>query len=117
MKKLLDMLIPAVTLLPAFSCTEDISVDKITAGVGTVVRFTLDGAATKTEFGSPAGSVYPVLWTENQRVGIFYNSQTGSPDDNYGGQYVLPVPASDSLTAAFEATLQVKAEALMFSTA
>ena len=97
------LLIAVVLFFPVFSCKEGISVDVYPETAENLVRFTFGGTATKTEFGSPDGNVYSVLWTDSQKVGIFYNSQFGSPEDNYGAQYVFPVPAADRMTAAFTA--------------
>ena len=69
------LLIAVVLFFPVFSCKEGISVEVYPETAENLVRFTFGGTATKTEFGSPDGNVYPVLWTDSQKVGIFYNSQ------------------------------------------
>ena len=68
------------------------------------VNFTASGHVTKTVFGSPDNGCYPVLWTENQKVALFYNSQTGNEEWTDGAQYVTPVPSEDGLTASFSAS-------------
>lgn len=69
-----------------------------------VVDFTASGHVTKTVFGSPDNGCYPVLWTENQKVALFYNSQIGSQDWTDGAQYVTPVPSEGGLKASFSAS-------------
>lgn len=94
----------AIGVVSTMSCskiktTEEISDDAVT------VRFTSSVDATKTVFGEYANGYYPVRWTSDQKVAIFYNSQTGSAEDGYGGaQYITPTPSSDALAAEFSAT-------------
>ena len=45
-----------------------------------------------------------MLWTENQKVALFYNSQIGDQGWTNGAQYVTPVPSEDGLTASFSAS-------------
>ena len=45
-----------------------------------------------------------MLWTENQKVALFYNSQTGGQDWTDGAQYVTPVPSEGGLKASFSAS-------------
>ena len=68
------------------------------------IDFTASGHVTKTVFGSPDEGCYPVLWTENQKVALFYNSQTGGQDWTDGAQYVTPVPSEGGLKASFSAS-------------
>ena len=68
------------------------------------VDFTASGHVTKTVFGIPDNGYYPVLWTENQKVALFYNSQTGGQDWTDGAQYVTPVPSEGGLKASFSAS-------------
>ena len=68
------------------------------------VNFTASGHVTKTVFGIPDNGYYPVLWTENQKVALFYNSQTGDQKWTDGAQYVTPVPSEGGLTASFSAS-------------
>ena len=68
------------------------------------VDFTASGHVTKTVFGIPDNGDYPVLWTENQKVALFYNSQTGGQDWTDGAQYVTPVPSDGGLKASFSAS-------------
>ena len=94
----------AIGVVSTMSCskiktTEEISDDAVT------VRFTSSVDATKTVFGEYANGYYPVRWTSDQKVAIFYNSQTGSADHGYdGAQYITPTPSSDAMTAEFSAT-------------
>ena len=94
----------AIGVVSTMSCskiktTEEISDDAVT------VRFTSSVDATKTVFGEYADGYYPVRWTSDQKVAIFYNSQTGSAVEGYGGaQYITPTPSSDAMTAEFSAT-------------
>ena len=94
----------AIGVVSTMSCskiktTEEISDDAVT------VRFTSSVDATKTVFGEYANGYYPVRWTSDQKVAIFYNSQTGSAEEGYGGdQYITPTPSSDAMTAEFSAT-------------
>lgn len=93
----------AIGVVSTMSCskiktTEEISDDAVT------VRFTSSVDATKTVFGENAKG-YSVRWTSDQKVAIFYNSQTGSAEEGYGGaQYITPTPSSDAMTAEFSAT-------------
>ena len=68
------------------------------------VNFTASGHVTKTVFGIPDNGYYPVLWKENQKVALFYNSQTGGQDWTDGAQYVTPVPSEGGLKASFSAS-------------
>ena len=94
----------AIGVVSTMSCskiktTEEISDDAVT------VRFTSSVDATKTVFGESANGYYPVKWTLDQTVAIFYNSQTGSADQGYdGAQYITPTPSYDGKTAEFSAT-------------
>ena len=94
----------AIGVVSTMSCskiktTEEISDDAVT------VRFTSSVDATKTVFGEYANGYYPVRWTSDQQVAIFYNSQTGSAKEGYdGAQYITPTPSYDGKTAEFSAT-------------
>ena len=94
----------AIGVVSTMSCskiktTEEISDDAVT------VRFTSSVDATKTVFGEYANGYYPVLWTSDQTVAIFYNSQTGDAQQGYNGaQYITPTPSYDGKTAEFSAT-------------
>ena len=94
----------AIGVVSTMSCskiktTEEISDDAVT------VRFTSSVDATKTVFGEYANGYYPVRWTSDQKVAIFYNSQTGSAKEGYdGAQYIKPTPSYDGKTAEFSAT-------------
>lgn len=94
----------AIGVVSTMSCskiktTEEISDDAVT------VRFTSSVDATKTVFGEYADGYYPVRWTSDQMVAIFYNSQTGSAVQGYdGAQYIKPTPSYDGKTAEFSAT-------------
>ena len=94
----------AIGVVSTMSCskiktTEEISDDAVT------VRFTSSVDATKTVFGEYANGYYPVKWTSDQKVAIFYNSQTGSAEQGSdGAQYITPTPSYDGKTAEFSAT-------------
>ena len=94
----------AIGVVSTMSCskiktTEEISDDAVT------VRFTSSVDATKTVFGEYANGYYPVRWTSDQTVAIFYNSQTGDAQQGYNGaQYITPTPSYDGKTAEFSAT-------------
>lgn len=94
----------AIGVVSTMSCskiktTEEISDDAVT------VRFTSSVDATKTVFGEYANGYYPVRWTSDQNVAIFYNSQTGNAEHGYdGAQYIKPTPSYDGKTAEFSAT-------------
>ena len=94
----------AIGVVSTMSCskiktTEEISDDAVT------VRFTSSVDATKTVFGEYANGYYPVKWTSDQTVAIFYNSQTGDAQQGYNGaQYIKPTPSYDGKTAEFSAT-------------
>lgn len=92
----------AIGVVSTMSCskiktTEEISDDAVT------VRFTSSVDATKTVFGEYANGYYPVRWTSDQDVAIFYNSQTGDAGQG-GAQYITPTPSYDGKTAEFSAT-------------
>ena len=93
--------VTALTLV--FSCKEESMPDVVNRNLA-AVDFTASGHVTKTVFGIPDNGYYPVLWTENQKVALFYNSQTGDQDGTNGAQYVTPVPSEDRLTASFSAS-------------
>ena len=92
---------PALTLV--FSCNEE-SMPEVVNRNSAAIDFTASGHVTKTVFGSPDEGCYPVLWTENQKVALFYNSQTGGQDWTDGAQYVTPVPSEGGLKASFSAS-------------
>lgn len=93
----------ATALTLVFSCNEKSMPDVVNRN-SAVVDFTASGHVTKTVFGSPDNGCYPVLWTENQKVALFYNSQIGSQDWTDGAQYVTPVPSEGGLKASFSAS-------------
>lgn len=93
----------ATALTLVFSCNEE-SMPEVVNRNSAVVDFTASGYVTKTVFGSPDNGCYPVLWTENQKVALFYNSQTGGQDGTDGAQYVTPVPSEGGLKASFSAS-------------
>ena len=105
MKKMIEtFVIVTVAVTTALSCTKS---NTEISGEGRTVRFTSAASETKTVFGDKNAETgkYPVLWTADQQVALFYNSQTGSSSEGYGGaQYVTPVPSPDGLTAEFSAT-------------
>ena len=93
----------ATALTLVFSCKEESMPDVVNRNLA-AVDFTASGHVTKTVFGIPDNGYYPVLWTENQKVALFYNSQTGDQGWTDGAQYVTPVPSEDGLTASFSAS-------------
>ena len=93
----------ATALTLVFSCNEESMPDVVNRNLA-AVNFTASGHVTKTVFGIPDNGYYPVLWTENQKVALFYNSQTGGQGWTDGAQYVTPVPSEDGLTASFSAS-------------
>ncbi len=93
----------ATALTLVFSCDEESMPDVVNRNLA-AVDFTASGHVTKTVFGIPDNGYYPVLWTENQKVALFYNSQTGDQGWTDGAQYVTPVPSEGGLTASFSAS-------------
>lgn len=93
--------VTALTLV--FSCNEESMPDVVNRNLA-AVNFTASGHVTKTVFGIPDNGDYPVLWKENQKVALFYNSQTGDQGWTDGAQYVTPVPSEGGLTASFSAS-------------
>lgn len=93
----------ATALTLVFSCNEESMPDVVNRNLA-AVDFTASGHVTKTVFGIPDNGDYPVLWTENQKVALFYNSQTGNEEWTDGAQYVTPVPSKGGLTASFSAS-------------
>ena len=93
----------ATALTLVFSCNEESMPDVVNRNLA-AVNFTASGHVTKTVFGIPDNGYYPVLWTENQKVALFYNSQTGGQDWTDGAQYVTPVPSEGGLKASFSAS-------------
>lgn len=93
----------ATALTLVFSCDEESMPDVVNRNLA-AVDFTASGHVTKTVFGIPDNGCYPVLWTENQKVALFYNSQTGDQGWTDGAQYVTPVPSEGGLTASFSAS-------------
>lgn len=69
----------ATVLTLVFSCNEESMPDVVNRNSATI-DFTASGHVTKTVFGIPDNGYYPVLWKENQKVALFYNSQTGGQD-------------------------------------
>ena len=93
----------ATALTLVFSCNEE-SMPEVVNRNSAAIDFTASGHVTKTVFGIPDNGYYPVLWTENQKVALFYNSQTGGQDWTDGAQYVTPVPSEGGLKASFSAS-------------
>ena len=93
----------ATALTLVFSCNEESMPDVVNRNLA-AVNFTASGHVTKTVFGIPDNGYYPVLWKENQKVALFYNSQTGGQGWTDGAQYVTPVPSEGGLTASFSAS-------------
>ena len=93
--------VTALTLV--FSCKEESMPDVVNRNLA-AVDFTASGHVTKTVFGIPDNGYYHVLWKENQKGALFYNSQTGGQDWTDGAQYVTPVPSEGGLKASFSAS-------------
>lgn len=93
----------ATVLTLVFSCNEESMPDVVNRNLA-AVNFTASGHVTKTVFGIPDNGYYPVLWKENQKVALFYNSQTGGQGWTDGAQYVTPVPSEGGLKASFSAS-------------
>ena len=93
----------ATALTLVFSCNEESMPDVVNRNLA-AVNFMASGHVTKTVFGILDNGSYPVLWTENQKVALFYNSQTGGQDWTDGAQYVTPVPSEGGLKASFSAS-------------
>ena len=93
----------ATALTLVFSCNEESMPDVVNRNLA-AVNFTASGHVTKTVFGIPDNGYYPVLWKENQKVALFYNSQTGGQGWTDGAQYVTPVPSEGGLKASFSAS-------------
>lgn len=93
----------ATVLTLVFSCNEESMPDVVNRNLA-AVNFTASGHVTKTVFGIPDNGYYPVLWKENQKVALFYNSQIGDQGWTNGAQYVTPVPSEGGLTASFSAS-------------
>ena len=93
----------ATALTLVFSCNEESMPDVVNRNLA-AVNFTASGHVTKTVFGIPDNGYYPVLCKENQKVALFYNSQTGGQGWTDGAQYVTPVPSEGGLTASFSAS-------------
>lgn len=93
----------ATVLTLVFSCNEESMPDVVNRNLA-AVNFTASGHVTKTVFGIPDNGDYPVLWKENQKVALFYNSQTGDQGWTDGAQYVTPVPSEGGLKASFSAS-------------
>lgn len=93
----------ATALTLVFSCNEE-SMPEVVNRNSAAIDFTASGHVTKTVFGIPDNGDYPVLWTENQKVALFYNSQTGDQGWTDGAQYVTPVPSEGGLKASFSAS-------------
>ena len=93
----------ATALTLVFSCNEE-SMPEVVNRNSAAIDFTASGHVTKTVFGIPDNGYYPVLWKENQKVALFYNSQTGDQGWTDGAQYVTPVPSEGELKASFSAS-------------
>lgn len=103
MKKMIEYFV-ILTVTVTTACTKS---NTEIPGEGRTVRFTSAASETKTVFGDKNAETgnYPVLWTADQQVALFYNSQTGGlTGSEDGAQYVTPVPSQDRLTAEFSAT-------------
>jgi len=105
MKRLMKNVAFAAVALTAVlsSCTKEFAPDVVSPASFTV-DFIASGLDSRTVFGTPDNGIRPVLWTANQKVALFYNSQTGDQGWSDGAQYVTPTLSEDGLTASFSAT-------------
>lgn len=99
MKRLETLCIAGAVAVLAVSCGKEGAVREDRASE---VEFTASELQVKTVFGEKADGAYPVLWTSNERVVLFYNSQTGGQTG--GGQYADVLPSADGHTAGFSAS-------------
>ena len=99
MKRLETLCIAGAVAVLAVSCGKEEAVREDGASK---VGFTAAELQVKTVFGEKADGEYPVLWTSNEKVALFYNSKTGG--QNGGGQYADVLPSADGHTAGFSAS-------------
>ena len=99
MKRLETLCIAGAVAVLAVSCGKEGAVREDRASE---VEFTASELQVKTVFGEKADGAYPVLWTSNERVVLFYNSQTGGQTG--GGQYADVLPSAGGHTAGFSAS-------------
>lgn len=99
MKRLETLCIAGAVAVLAVSCGKEGAVREDRASE---VEFTASELQVKTVFGEKADGAYPVLWTSNERVVPFYNSQTGGQTG--GGQYADVLPSAGGHTAGFSAS-------------
>lgn len=99
MKRLETLCIAGAVAVLAVSCGKEGAVREDRASE---VEFTASELQVKTVFGEKADGAYPVLWTSNERVVLFYNSQTGGQTG--GGQYADVLPSAEGHTAGFSAS-------------
>lgn len=99
MKRLETLCIAGAVAVLAVSCGKEEAVREDGASK---VGFTAAELQVKTVFGEKADGEYPVLWTSNEKVALFYNSQTGGQTG--GGQYADVLPSADGHTAGFSAS-------------
>lgn len=99
MKRLETLCIAGAVAVLAVSCGKEEAVREDGASK---VGFTAAELQVKTVFGEKADGEYPMLWTSNEKVALFYNSQTG--DQTGGGQYADVLPSADGHTAGFSAS-------------
>ena len=99
MKRLETLCIAGAVAVLAVSCGKEGAVREDRASE---VEFTASELQVKTVFGEKADGEYPVLWTSNEKVALFYNSQTGGQTG--GGQYADVLPSADGHTAGFSAS-------------
>lgn len=77
MKRLETLCIAGAVAVLAVSCGKEEAVREDGASK---VGFTAAELQVKTVFGEKADGEYPVLWTSNEKVALFYNSQIGGSD-------------------------------------
>lgn len=97
MKKFYSIFVAcAAAAFALVSCSKEPLSERTAPGVTRTVSFVADAAATKTAFGTPSGTTYPVLWTANDAT-VKVSLNLAAPVD------ATVAAASDFKTASFTA--------------
>lgn len=99
MKRLAALCVAGAAAALAVSCGKE---EAVREDCASKVEFTASELQVKTVFGEKADGEYPVLWTANEKVALFYNGQAGGQTE--GGEYADVLPSVDGHTAAFSAS-------------
>ena len=99
MKKLAALYVAGSAAVLAVSCGKEAAIGE---GDASKVEFTTSELQVKTVFGEKSDGAYPVLWTADEKVALFYNGQAGGQTG--GGEYADVLPSADGHTAAFYAS-------------